>query len=57
MDDDLDLSMQPRCEACGTVMHVVDGGYLCRACGHMVDIPWIEHPGDGDNEVTAGPWG
>lgn len=57
MDDGLDLSTQPRCEACETVMHVVDGGYRCRACGHMVDIPWVEHPGDGDDEVTAGPWG
>ena len=47
MDDALDIGEQ-RCEVCGTVMHVIDGGHRCRGCGHTVDIPWVEHPGYGD---------
>lgn len=46
MDDD-DFG-EPSCEVCGTVMYVIDGGYLCRACGFEVDIPWVEHPGGDD---------
>lgn len=48
MDDD-DIGEEPRCEVCGTVMHIVDGGYRCRGCGNMVDIPWVERPRGGDD--------
>lgn len=54
MDDDLDAGVQPRCEICGTVMHVIDGGYQCRCCGHVVDIPWAERPRDGDGLPGVG---
>lgn len=40
MDDD-DVLGEPRCEACGTVMHVIDGGYRCRGCGWELDVPWL----------------
>lgn len=30
-------------------MYVIDGGYQCRGCGHLVDIPWVERPGDADD--------
>ena len=39
---------EPRCEVCGTVMHVVDGGYRCRGCNSTLDIPWMERPTDSD---------
>lgn len=55
MDDDVDAGAEPHCEVCGTVMHVIDGGYRCRGCGHVVEIPWVEHPGDGD--ALPGRWG
>ena len=55
MDDDADAGAEPHCEVCGTVMHVIDGGYRCRTCGHVVEIPWVEHPGDGD--ALPGRWG
>lgn len=55
MISDDDLAPEPHCEMCGTVMYVIDGGYRCRGCGFEVDIPWVEHPGDGD--ALPGPWG
>ncbi|WP_187614061.1 hypothetical protein [Paraburkholderia sp. 31.1] len=55
MDDELEDGAQPRCVNCGTVMHMIAGGYQCRACGATIDIPWVEHPGDGD--VLDGRWG
>lgn len=56
MTDGLDEDgLQPTCDVCGTVMYVIDGGYRCRGCGHEVDIPWVEHPWDGD--VLDGRWG
>lgn len=36
-------------------MYVVDGGYRCRGCKATIDVPWVEHPGDGD--VLDGRWG
>lgn len=47
-EDDFDIGSEPRCEACGTVMCTVDGGYQCGACGYELDIPWVERPRDGD---------
>lgn len=55
MDDDLDAGAEPRCEVCGTVMHVVDGGYQCRGCGHSLEIPWVERPTGADD--LPGAWG
>lgn len=46
--DEHDVGAQPRCEVCGTVMYVIDGGYQCRGCGHRVDIPWVNRSEDGD---------
>lgn len=55
MDDDLDAGAQPNCEVCGTVMHVVDGGYVCRWCGHREEIPWVERAdGDGLPGIRGG---
>jgi tRNA(Ile2) C34 agmatinyltransferase TiaS len=48
MDYGLDAAEQPRCEACGTVMYAIGGGYRCRGCGYSVDIPHVEAPDAGD---------
>ena len=44
-----DLDAEPTCTICGTVMHVINGGYECRWCGHREDIPWIERPTGADD--------
>lgn len=55
MDDELDIG-EPRCEVCGTVMYVIDGGYRCRGCGHELGIPWVERPTGGD-DLPGIHWG
>ncbi len=54
-DDGLDAAVQPACPTCGTVLHTLRRGFECRGCGFEIDIPWVEHPGDGD--VLDGRWG
>jgi len=43
------LGEHPRCKLCGTVMHVIDGGFECRWCGYREEIPWVERPRDADD--------
>lgn len=38
MDDDDDAGAEPHCEVCGTVMHVIDGGYRCRGCSYFLPL-------------------
>ena len=54
-DDGLTTAVQPACPTCGTVLHTLRRGFGCRTCGHEVEIPWVEHPGDGD--ALPGRWG
>lgn len=44
-----DYAGEPTCNVCGTVTHPADGGYQCRYCGHLEDIPWIDRPAAGDH--------
>jgi hypothetical protein len=45
---------QPSCDVCGTVMREADSAYVCGYCGHAVDVPLMEHPGDDDLPGTRG---
>jgi len=49
MIDDDGLDGEWSCPICGTVMHVIDGGYQCRGCGHREDVAWVERPRGGDD--------
>lgn len=44
-----DYYAEPRCPACGTVMHRNWSGYVCRGCGHTDVSPWAQRPTGGDH--------
>lgn len=56
MIDDPNADQQPRCEVCGTVMYVIDGGFECRGCGYRIDIPWVMRVEDGDDLPSIRGW-
>jgi len=53
---DLDAAAQPSCPTCLTVMQPNDGGDECRECGHRVEWPAAEHPGDGEGIIDLDDW-
>jgi len=43
LDRDLDDAREPHCPECGTVLHMVAGGYNCRGC-KLHFLPTVDDP-------------